>query len=131
MKTKGRSKKSRRADEVEQAFKEAEATADRAAAQETQSQMLLALFEIFFRVLKQCTQSGIQAQGPGEPFTLLGQDQVPARHAVRRARSALLAIKLSHCWVRIRSQLGMQSQGPGQRCWPLNFHIVGSGSGLS
>lgn len=24
--------------------------------------MLLALFEIFFRVLKQCTQSGVQAQ---------------------------------------------------------------------
>lgn len=62
VKTKGKSKKSRRADEVERAFHEAEATADRAAARTTQSQMLLALFEVFFRVLKQCTQSGIQAQ---------------------------------------------------------------------
>ena len=62
VKTKGKSKKTRRADEVEKAFQEAEATADRAAARITQSQMLLALFEIFFRVLKQCTQSGVQAQ---------------------------------------------------------------------
>ena len=64
-KTKGKSKKTRRADEVEQAFKEAEATADRAEARITQSQMLLALFEIFFRVLKQCTQSGMQSQNQG------------------------------------------------------------------
>ena len=62
VKTKGKSKKTRRADEVEKAFKEADASADRAAARVTQSQMLLALFEVFFRVLKQCTQSGIQAQ---------------------------------------------------------------------
>ncbi len=62
VKTKGKSKKTRRADEVEKAFKEADASADRAAARITQSQMLLALFEIFFRVLKQCTQSGVQAQ---------------------------------------------------------------------
>lgn len=62
VKTKGKSKKSRRADEVEKAFKEADASADRAAARVTQSQMLLALFEVFFRVLKHCTQSGIQAQ---------------------------------------------------------------------
>ena len=62
VKTKGKSKKTRRADEVEKAFKEADASADRAAARITQSQMLLALFEVFFRVLKQCTQSGVQAQ---------------------------------------------------------------------
>lgn len=62
VKTKGKSKKTRRADEVEKAFKEADASADRAAARVTQSQMLLALFEVFFRVLKQCTQSGIQVQ---------------------------------------------------------------------
>ena len=67
-KTKGKSKKSRRGDEVEQAFKEAEATADRAEARITQSQMLLALFEIFFRVLKQCTQSGVQSQSQGMHF---------------------------------------------------------------
>ena len=65
VKTKGKSKKSRRADEVEQNFKEAEATADRAEARITQSQMLTALFEIFFRVLKQCTQSGVQSQSQG------------------------------------------------------------------
>ena len=47
---------------MEKAFKEADASADSAAARVTQSQMLLALFEVFFRVLKQCTQSGIQAQ---------------------------------------------------------------------
>lgn len=62
VKTKGKSKKARRADEVARAFKEADANADRAAARVTQSDMLLALFEVFFRVLKQCTQSGIQAQ---------------------------------------------------------------------
>jgi len=62
VKTKGKSKKTRRADEVEKAFKEADASAARAAARVTQSQMLLALFEVFFRVLKQCTKSGIQAQ---------------------------------------------------------------------
>ena len=62
VKTKGKSKKTRRADEVERAFKEADASADRAAARITQSQMLLALFEVFFRVLKQCAQSGVQTQ---------------------------------------------------------------------
>ena len=73
MKTKGKSKKSRRADEVEQNFKEAEATADRAEARVTQSQMLTALFEIFFRVMKHCTQSGLQSQNQGrraEPILL-------------------------------------------------------------
>ena len=51
-KTKGKSKKTRQADEVERAFKEADAKADRAAARGTQSEMLLALFEVFCIVLK-------------------------------------------------------------------------------
>lgn len=45
-------------DEVSAAFKEAQISADAQQRRRTQSETLEALFEIFFRVLKQCTASG-------------------------------------------------------------------------
>ncbi len=48
-------------DEVSAAFREARATADAAQQRRAQSETLEALFEIFFRVLKQCTASGYAA----------------------------------------------------------------------
>ena len=50
-------------DEVSAAFRESQATADAAQARRVQSETLEALFEIFFRVLKQCTASGYAAAG--------------------------------------------------------------------
>ena len=48
-------------DEVSAAFREAQATADTTQQRRAQSETLEALFEIFFRVLKQCTASGYAA----------------------------------------------------------------------
>ena len=48
-------------DEVSAAFRESQATIDAAQKRRMQSETLEALFEIFFRVLKQCTASGYAA----------------------------------------------------------------------
>lgn len=57
-KARKREKKLRKGeDEVSAAFKEAQISADAAQRRRTQSETLEALFEIFFRVLKQCTAS--------------------------------------------------------------------------
>lgn len=54
-----RARKGRGEDEVSAAFKEAQLGADAAQRRKTQSETLEALFEIFFRVLKHCTASGL------------------------------------------------------------------------
>ena len=58
-------------DEVSAAFRESQATADAAAARRAQSETLEALFEIFFRALKQCTASGYAAAGHKGTLRLL------------------------------------------------------------
>ena len=63
-KTREKEKRLRRGeDEVSAAFRESQATTDAAQARRVQSETLEALFEIFFRVLKQCTASGYAAAG--------------------------------------------------------------------
>lgn len=60
----GKSKKKRKKeDEVDKAFKEAEVGPDHRELAAVQSQTLEALFEIFFRVLKQCTNAGLGVKG--------------------------------------------------------------------
>ena len=48
-------------DEVSAAFRESQATLDAAQKRRMQSETLEALFEVFFRLLKQCTASGYAA----------------------------------------------------------------------
>jgi hypothetical protein len=50
--------------QVDRDFKEAEAALDSRTISKLQSQMLEALFEIYFRVLKQCTASPLLQQDP-------------------------------------------------------------------
>ena len=70
-KTRKKEKRLRRGeDEVSAAFRESQATADAAQARRAQSETLEALFEIFFRALKQCTASGYAAAGhKGRPVS--------------------------------------------------------------
>ena len=71
-KTRKKEKRLRRGeDEVSAAFRESQATADAAQARRAQSETLEALFEIFFRALKQCTASGYAAAGHKGALRLL------------------------------------------------------------
>ncbi|MEW5302585.1 MAG: hypothetical protein WDW36_005354 [Sanguina aurantia] len=62
---KGKKGKKVKEDEVAASFKESAATLESEQNAITQSQMLEALFEIFFRVLKHCTASGLAALSRG------------------------------------------------------------------
>lgn len=61
------------------ALKEAEASADRDEARVQQSEMLEALFELLFRVLKQCTASGALRGTDGDGAGLIVQDMPAAK----------------------------------------------------
>ncbi|KAK9813219.1 hypothetical protein WJX72_010918 [[Myrmecia] bisecta] len=72
---KAKRKRKAKGDEVDQAFKEADAAPSLSERQRLQSQMLEALFEVMFRVLKQCTASGVAAR----PGVALSNEQVQKR----------------------------------------------------
>lgn len=63
---KKKKKKDKKKDEVDKGFKEAQAVVDRDTRRHQQSTILEALFEIFFRVLKTATASGLMSKLPEE-----------------------------------------------------------------
>ncbi len=63
---KKKKKKDKKKDEVDKGFKEAQAVVDRDTRRHQQSTILEALFEVFFRVLKTATASGLMSNTPLE-----------------------------------------------------------------
>lgn len=66
-------KKERKKDDVDHAFEEARAYAEQDTRQYHQSASLEALFEVYFRVLKHATGSGLIARREGEGWPRLAR----------------------------------------------------------
>ena len=82
-------------DEVSAAFRESQATIDAAQKRRMQSETLEALFEIFFRVLKQCTASGYAAadrKGETPDLALLIPAQQKPLHNLTSMAHRLIAV---------------------------------------
>lgn len=77
-KTRKKEKRARKGeDDVSAAFRESQATIDAQQQRRAQSETLEALFEIFFRALKQCTASGYAAPDRKGKLLLLGTMMTP------------------------------------------------------